>query len=79
MHLNTPAGIQALLSSTPYACISLLPLTGGLLNVTLRGTLVVPLKDGASTVIVKHAENFPALVEGISWDAVRLVSCMQHY
>ena len=74
MDLSTPAGLQALLSSTPYACVSLVPLTGGLLNVTLRGTLAVPLKGGSTTVIVKHAESFPALAEGISWDAIRLVS-----
>ncbi|KAF8421575.1 kinase-like domain-containing protein [Tirmania nivea] len=72
MELSTPADLQAMLSLTPYACTSLVPLTGGLFNATLRGTLAVPLTDGSTTVIVKHAESFPALAEGISWDAIRM-------
>lgn len=74
MNFSTPTGLQVLLSSTPYACASLVPLTVGTLNVILRGTLDVPLKDGSTTVIVKHAKSVDALAEGISWDAIRLVS-----
>ncbi|RPB19628.1 hypothetical protein L211DRAFT_626057 [Terfezia boudieri ATCC MYA-4762] len=72
MNFSTPTGLQVLLSSTPYACASLVPLTVGTLNVILRGTLDVPLKDGSTTVIVKHAKSVDALAEGISWDAIRL-------
>lgn len=72
MDLTTPAGIQSLLSSTPYACTSLVPLTGGSAGLTFRGTLVTPLKGGSRTVVVKHAEDFP-LPENLRLDATRLV------
>ena len=74
MDLSTPAGLLTLLSSTPYACTSFVPLTSSLFNITLRGTLAVLLKGGSTTVIVKHAESVAALAEGINWDDIRLVS-----
>lgn len=71
MDLSTPDDIQSLLSPTPYACTSLVPLKGGYANTTLRGTLTNPLQDGSKTVVVKHTKDIQ-LTEDFKLEAVRL-------
>ncbi|KAJ5777292.1 hypothetical protein N7520_000538 [Penicillium odoratum] len=61
-----PVGERILqeLSNTPFNCVHLVRLTGGILNFVYRGTLSHPLSDGAITVIIKHAEEFMPGLEG---------------
>ncbi|KAK5999189.1 4-hydroxytryptamine kinase-like protein [Cladobotryum mycophilum] len=65
---NDPVATQILyaLSSTEYACSSLSRLSGGILNFVYRGTLSRTLPDGATTVIIKHAEERMPGLEGFS-------------
>ncbi|KAL4741043.1 kinase-like domain-containing protein [Aspergillus similis] len=48
------------LSSSPFACTSLIQLSGGTANFVYRGVLSRPLPNGTTTVIVKHAEDYLA-------------------
>ncbi|KAL4745296.1 hypothetical protein BDW72DRAFT_211544 [Aspergillus terricola var. indicus] len=48
------------LSSSPFACSSLIQLSGGTANFVYRGILSRPLPNGTTTVIVKHAEDYLA-------------------
>ncbi|KAL4898386.1 kinase-like domain-containing protein [Aspergillus ambiguus] len=52
--------VVADLSSTPYACSSIHPLSGGTANFVYRGVLSAPLADGTRTVVIKHTEDFIA-------------------
>nr|QQO98480.1 FrzJ [Cladobotryum sp.] len=61
------------LSCTEYACSSLSRVNGGLMNFIYRGTLSRPLPDGATTVIVKHAEEYLSGIEGLSLSTYRSV------
>ncbi|KFA63469.1 hypothetical protein S40285_00386 [Stachybotrys chlorohalonatus IBT 40285] len=54
--------IRAQLAETPYAPSALKPLTGGTANFIYRATLVQPLADGTSDVVVKHGEAYVATV-----------------
>ncbi|KAF7595174.1 hypothetical protein BBP40_007141 [Aspergillus hancockii] len=48
------------LSTTPYACSSIEKLSGGTANFVFRGTLLRPLSDGTTTVVIKHTEDYVA-------------------
>ena len=67
------ARILADLEGTPYACTSLMRLSGGSANFTYRGTLSTPISGGARTVIIKHAEPFVAINSSFKLDVVRSV------
>ncbi|KAI9034813.1 phosphotransferase family protein [Aspergillus affinis] len=43
------------LSQTPYKCLSLEQLSGGIANFTFRGSLYLPLQDNRKSVIIKHS------------------------
>jgi hypothetical protein len=61
------------LKGGPYACISLVRLSGGFANFTYRGILTCPLPGQTSTIIIKHAE--PYIATNSSWkiDVIRSV------
>lgn len=61
------------LSTTPFACSSLTRLSGGTANFVYRGELQLPLEDGTKTVIIKHAEEFLALMTDFKLTADRCV------
>lgn len=46
------------LSQTPYRCLSLKQLSGGLGNFTFRGRLCSPLPDDSRSAIIKHCLSF---------------------
>ncbi|OGM43177.1 hypothetical protein ABOM_008857 [Aspergillus bombycis] len=46
------------LSQTPFRCLSLKQLSGGLGNFTFRGSLYSPLPDNRTSVIVKHCQQY---------------------
>ncbi|KAF7934315.1 uncharacterized protein EAE97_008675 [Botrytis byssoidea] len=48
--------VQESLAATPYACKSLIPLSGGSSNYVYHGTLMETLPDGTIVVIIKHTE-----------------------
>lgn len=48
------------LKGTPYAASDLEPLPGGSANFVYRASLINPLEDGTSEVLVKHGEPFVA-------------------
>ncbi|ATZ54291.1 hypothetical protein BCIN_10g03050 [Botrytis cinerea B05.10] len=48
--------VQKSLEATPYACKSLIPLSGGSSNYLYHGTLMETLPDGTAIVIIKHTE-----------------------
>lgn len=52
--------VQQNLKDSPYACSSLVALSGGTANFVYRGTLVTPLADGSKTVVIKHTEPYIA-------------------
>ena len=52
---------KADLDTTPFACSSLIPLSGGTVNYIYCGQLIRPLADGTQKVLVKHGEDFAAL------------------
>ncbi|PYH77204.1 hypothetical protein BO82DRAFT_345428 [Aspergillus uvarum CBS 121591] len=56
------ARVLSALETTPYACIDLIPLSGGYVNFVYRGLLVSPSATTPPTtqVIVKHAEPYVA-------------------
>ncbi|KNG81449.1 hypothetical protein ANOM_009573 [Aspergillus nomiae NRRL 13137] len=56
----SPDTILSELSTTPYACSSVEQLSGGTANFVFRGTLLQPLPDGTTTVVVKHTEDYVA-------------------
>lgn len=61
------------LKGGPYACTSLIRLSGGTANFTYRGTLTSPLPDKASTIIIKHAEPYIAINASWNLDVIRSV------
>ncbi|KAH8789101.1 kinase-like domain-containing protein [Hyaloscypha sp. PMI_1271] len=52
--------VQGSLEDTPYACTSLVKLSGGTANFVYRGILVTPLEDGSRTIVIKHTEPYVA-------------------
>ncbi|KAB8297164.1 hypothetical protein EYC80_002545 [Monilinia laxa] len=50
--------VEESLRTTPYACTNLMPLPGGSSNFLYRGTLIKPLADGTTSIIVKHTEQY---------------------
>ncbi|KUJ21982.1 uncharacterized protein LY89DRAFT_778327 [Mollisia scopiformis] len=56
--------VQASLENGPFACSSLVKLTGGTANFVYRGTLKTKLEDGTETVVVKHTEGYVASSPG---------------
>jgi hypothetical protein len=52
--------VQDSLKDSPYACTSLVKLSGGTANFVYRGILASPLEDGTKTVVVKHTEGYVA-------------------
>ncbi|KAF8854704.1 hypothetical protein BDZ45DRAFT_596667 [Acephala macrosclerotiorum] len=64
MAANSPDAIiqkvQESINDGPYACSTLVKLSGGTANFVYRGTLVTPLKDGTETVVIKHTEAYVA-------------------
>jgi hypothetical protein len=52
--------VQESLKDSPYACTSLVKLSGGTANFVYRGTLATPLEDGAVTIVIKHTEAYLA-------------------
>jgi hypothetical protein len=66
--------VQESLKDTPYACTSLIKLSGGTANFVYRGTLVTPLEDGSRTVVIKHTEPYVASNFNFKLTATRCVS-----
>ncbi len=64
------------LKGGPYACTSIVRLSGGSANFTYRGTLASPLPDKTSTVIIKHAEPYIATITSWKLDVIRSVLCV---
>jgi hypothetical protein len=52
--------IHESLKDGPYACSSLVKLSGGTANFVYRGTLAVHLLDGSKTIVIKHTESYVA-------------------
>jgi hypothetical protein len=52
--------VRKALEGGPYACTSLVKLSGGTANFVYRGNLVVPLDDGTKTIVIKHTEGYVA-------------------
>jgi hypothetical protein len=52
--------IHESLKDGPYACTSLVKLSGGTANFVYRGTLETPLEDGTKTIVIKHTEGYVA-------------------
>lgn len=61
------------LKDGPYACSSLVRLSGGFVNFTYRGTLLSPLPDKSSTVVIKHAEPYLAIMNTWKANVIRSV------
>jgi hypothetical protein len=61
------------LKGGPYACTSLVRLSGGSANFTYRGILTCPLPDQTSTIIIKHAEPYIAINSSWKLDVIRSV------
>jgi hypothetical protein len=61
------------LKEGPYACTSLIRLSGGTANFTYRGILKSPLPDGTSTIVIKHAEPYVATISSWKFDVIRSV------
>jgi hypothetical protein len=70
--------VQESLEEGPFACTSLVVLTGGNANFLYRGTLVTPLVDGPETVVIKHTEDFVASMPDWDLTTTRCVSSPSH-
>ncbi|KAF9885551.1 hypothetical protein FE257_012757 [Aspergillus nanangensis] len=72
---KTPSNIEAdiieALSRTRYACSTIKRLSGGYVNFTYRGTILCPLSDGSTSVIVKHGEEYSTELRGFSASTIR--------
>jgi hypothetical protein len=66
--------VQQSLKDSPYACSSLVELSGGTANFVYRGTLVTPLVDGSKTVVIKHTEPYVASNFNFKLTTTRCVS-----
>ena len=67
------AKVQESLKDGPYACISLIALSGGTANFIYRGELLKALEDGSRTVVIKHTEGFVASNPNFKITATRCV------
>jgi hypothetical protein len=68
--------VLADLKDSPYACTSLVRLSGGTANFTYRGTLTTPLPEGTTSIIIKHAEPFVAIDSSFKLDVIRSVDLL---
>ena len=66
--------VQQSLRDTPYACVSLVKLSGGTANFVYRGILETPLQDGTGTVVIKHTEGYVASNPAFKITSTRSVS-----
>jgi len=57
---ETMLQVRKALEGGPYACTSLVKLSGGTANFVYRGNLVVPFEDGTKTIVIKHTEDYVA-------------------
>jgi hypothetical protein len=69
--------VLADLKDGPYACTSLVRLSGGTANFTYRGTLTTPLPEETTSIIIKHAEPFVAINSSFKLDVIRSVDLSQ--
>lgn len=67
--------VQKSLEATPYACKSLIPLSGGSSNYLYHGTLMETLPDGTTIVIIKHTEPHLFSNKDFKLTTTRTVSC----
>lgn len=72
--------VKDAISSTPFACSSLEPLSGGTTSFVFRGVLAHPFQEGdvpdqqiLKTVIVKHAAGFASCNSDFAIDDSRAV------
>jgi hypothetical protein len=66
--------VQESVKDGPYACSSLVKLSGGTANFVYRGVLVTPLEDGSRTIVIKHTEPYVASSPNFKLTATRCVS-----
>jgi hypothetical protein len=66
--------VQESLKDGPYACGSLVKLSGGTANFVYRGILETPLEDGSKTVVIKHTESYVASNPNFKLTTTRCVS-----
>lgn len=66
--------VQESLSLGPHACASLTQLSGGTANFVYRGTLIQPLQDGTTTIVIKHTEPYVASNPNFKLTSTRCVS-----
>jgi hypothetical protein len=71
--------VQESLADGLYACSSLEKLSGGTANFVFRGTLCVPLGDGAETIVIKHTEPYVASNPAFKLTFTRCVSSLPLY
>jgi hypothetical protein len=66
--------VRESLRDSPYACTSLVKLSGGTANFVYRGALETPLEDGSKTIVIKHTEPYVASNPKFKLTATRCVS-----
>lgn len=59
--INPSLQIQSWLLDTDYSCDEVEQIHGGNVNLTFKGTLSHPLKDGTRSIIVKQSREFIAV------------------
>lgn len=68
--------VQKSLEAGIYACTALEALSGGSANFVYRGILATPLKDGTTTIVIKHTEGYVATHPGFKLTTDRCVSLL---